>query len=448
MMVYTPEIAIDIEKSLLGAVLLYQESLVDVMDSGVTDDSFYLMRHNTIYRTMVDIYTQGENIDNATVTDKLAQQNKLDDVGGWAYLSELMNCAPSGFHAISYAMQVKEHEAKRNALKTAQTIAESVNKNDSQGLAEITFNAVMELFEHEHTRNEFMLSEALVNFDLKMRSQRGLLVDGLLGHTTGLKDIDRILCGLRPDFLYTLTGRTGLGKTALALQCAKHVASAKPHPAIGSNLVVYFSTEMSEDRVGQRLLANEMRINSLSLQFGDLNGKEAIYEKSFTKLANLPIVIVDARGYSVHQIKQKAESIRRRLGQIGLIVVDLLNDVRAPGSNSDGRKEELGYIIRELKTMSSTKKRMFEFGCPVMAVAQSNRETMKTGRLSLFGLADAADLEHSSDCVMGIYQPSEDDDNVLGFEVMKHRDGDVGSCQLYYQKECYYFGNFQGDKVG
>ncbi|MCK4490126.1 MAG: replicative DNA helicase, partial [Anaerolineales bacterium] len=256
------------EEAVIGAVLINPEAYYDVAQFLQSDD-FYIHRNQWIWQAFITLHDRNEAIDFVTVTEELDQMGHLADIGGAAYITKLINNVPSSLHAEAYGRRVEETAIRRRMLAAANRIAKLAYEENLSldTVMDDSEKAVFNVSERRLTRDLQPIRAVLSDyFDrIEELSQRD---DDLVGVPTGFFDIDKMLGGLQPSDLLIIAGRPGMGKTGFLLTAVKNAA------LIHKKHVAYFSLEMSNEQLVQRLIAQETGINSTRLRSGKLNPNE------------------------------------------------------------------------------------------------------------------------------------------------------------------------------
>ena len=237
---YVPPQNIDAEVSLLGSILLDKEAIVKVADLLGSSD-FYKDAHRDIYESMVQLYESREPIDVITLTSKLSDNKKLDQIGGSGYITTLASSVPSAAHILNYAKIVSDKAILRKLISASNQIADIAMKED-QDISNILDKSEQMVFQvsQKHLKEDFIpikdvLAESFDRID-ELHKDKG----SIRGVPTGFKDVDNLLAGLQPSDLIILAARPSMGKTSLALNISQHVAAVEGIP------VLVFSLEMSK----------------------------------------------------------------------------------------------------------------------------------------------------------------------------------------------------------
>ena len=309
---------LDAEMSLLGAILIDEEVLTDVMDKVKAED-FYEKRHQRIFAAILRLFEMHRPIDLLTLSDELEKKDDLETVGGSSYLNELTNYVPTAANAATYAELVAQRAVRRRLIKASTDIADLAYQDDSD-TQEILERAEAELFSVSDTslKQDLVSLEQILteSFDRmeELHRDRGKL----RGVRTGWRDLDNMTAGLQRSDLIILAARPAMGKTTLVTNLAYNVA-AKEHQS-----VLFFSLEMSKEQLVDRMLADAAGVDAWNIRTGNLSDDD--FEKLSTamgEMAEAPIYIDDTPGLTVLEMRTKARR-QAHIHPLGLIIVDYL----------------------------------------------------------------------------------------------------------------------------
>ncbi len=411
------------EEAVLGAVLINPESYFDVA-SFLQPDDFYIVRNRWIWEAFTHLHERRSPIDFLTVCSELEQQNQLAEVGGAAYLMSLINQTPTSLHAEAYGKIIEDNSIRRRMLISANEVARLALDQQS------SVDTVMD----EAEKSIFGISERRVRTDLQpiqsVLSEVYDRVDQLsrrdeeiYGVPTGLVDIDRLLGGLQKSDLLIIAGRPGAGKTGFMLSVAKNAAMKyKKH-------VAFFSLEMSNEQLVQRLISQETGIDSQRLRSGKLNeGEWPLFTHAIEVLSDTHIYLDDTPAITPLQLRTKCRRLHLEY-QLDLVLVDYLQ-LMSGDMRTENRVQEVSFISRSLKVLAR------ELNVPVMAGAQLSRAVEQRSEKipQLSDLRESGSLEQDADIVMFINRPDiqdlekdPDKTNMAKIIVAKHRNGPTHS---------------------
>ena len=420
---------IDAEQSVLGSLLIDPDAVIRV-STFLRPEDFYRETHRDIYRAIMNLHERREPADLITVCDELERREKLDGVGGPAYITSLLNVVPTSVHVEHYGHIVGRTAAMRRLIHAASEIAELAYDGADQA-DEVIDRAEQILFDVSQQR----VSHALV----PIREVLDRYYDRIeylhehqgetVGLPTGFTDLNKLLGGLQRSDLIILAGRPSMGKTALALTMA-HQAAVK-HGAV----VALFSLEMSGEQLVQRLVSAETGIDSQRLRVGDLRDVEwDQFIKATGSLAETMLFIDDTPSPSPLEIRTKARRLAAEY-RLDLIIIDYLQLMQG-GRRSENRVQEISYISRSLKGLAR------DLNVPVVALSQLSRavEQRQDKHPVLSDLRESGSLEQDADVVMFIYRDELYNEatlepNIAEVHVSKHRNGPTGTLRLYFDKQ-------------
>ncbi|MGH2562360.1 MAG: replicative DNA helicase [Thermomicrobiales bacterium] len=413
------------EQSLLGSLMIDRDAIIKVA-SQVKADDFYSQANGAVYQAIVDLYNRREPTDFITLTDELGRREKLDQIGGIAYLSSLVNAVPTAVHVEYYGRIVERTATLRRLIDAGATIVgigyqDGVDTEDALDAAE---RAIFDVSQRRTTRDFQPISEVLDRFFDQidhMQQNRGDVV----GVATGFTDLDQLTGGLQKSDLIIVAARPSVGKTAFSLGMA-YGAAVTHGKSVG-----IFSLEMSAEQLVQRLLAMETGVDSHRLRLGQIDDHEwDRISRAFGRLAEAKIFIDDSSGINVMEVRSKSRRLQAEAG-VDLIIVDYLQLMHS--RRSENRVQEISEISRGLKGLAR------ELNVPVVALSQLSRavETRSDHRPMLSDLRESGSIEQDADIVMFIYRdevydPNTEKKGIAEIIVAKHRNGPVGSVNLRF----------------
>lgn len=416
---------IEAEQSLLGALLIDKDAIVQISEILHPGYFYRTEQHGSIYEAMQSLFERREPIDLVTLTEELKKLGTYDKVGGSAYLTTLVNIVPTSAHVENYAKIIKSHAVRRNLIAQSTKLIERAY--DEGGLVEdLLEQAEAGIFSlsQEHVSRDFIpIKDALTqSFDRLDELQKSS--GKLRGVPTGYRDLDSKLAGMQQSNLIILAARPGQGKTSFAINIAQNVA-------VNSGLPTgIFSLEMSQEELVDRLLVGQADIDAWKLKTGKLDEKD--FDKlslAMGELAEAPIYIDDTPGISLAEMRTKARRLQIEHG-LKFLIVDYLQLIH--GRNLENRVQEVSEISQGLKNLAR------ELKIPVLAISQLSRAVEARGsrRPQLADLRESGAIEQDADVVMFIYRedPDEHPEQVL-LDIQKHRNGPVGEISLMFKAE-------------
>ena len=417
------------EEAVLGGLLIDPDAIIRVATI-LRPEDFYREKHGWIYDSIQILHERREPVDFLTVCDELERRSQLKEVGGAAFITSLINAVPTSIHVEHYARIVERTATRRRLLDAAGQIA-ALAYQEADDVEEVVDHAEQILFgvsERRVSRElvpiKIVLSEYYDRIEYLTR-HRGEMI----GIPTGFSDIDKLLGGLQRSDMVILAARPSVGKTSLALSIA-HNASKK-----FKQRVAFFSLEMSNEQVVQRLISAETAIDSQRLRRGDIAEDEwGRFMKATSDLSETLFFIDDTPSISALELRTKARRLHAEVG-VDLLVVDYLQLMRGD-YRSENRVQEISAISRALKALAR------ELNVPVLALSQLSRsvESRQDKRPILSDLRESGALEQDADVVIFIYRDemyneNTERQNIADIMVSKHRNGPTGSVSLYFKKE-------------
>lgn len=437
------------EKAVLGAIFIDPEAIADA-SAVVQPEDFYERVNRLIFQAMLDLSDRGDAIDPLTLQDELTKKNQLDDIGGIAYVSQLALSTPTAEHITYYAQIVHRKSLLRRLISASQKIISNA-MDGSDDVTDILDDAESEIMNvsSENNTGGFRVIKDIINStveDINNIPDDGNMVTGL---PTGFSELDKMTTGFHDDELIIVAARPGVGKTSFALNVAQFVGLHT------DKTVAMFSLEMSGEQLVQRMLASEGLIDSQHLRTGQLDEEE--WKKLIVasgSLANTSIYIDDTPGIKMSEIRAKSRRLAKEKGNLGLIVIDYLQLIEGPKSES--RQQEVSAISRQLKKLAK------ELHVPVIALSQLSRsvEQRQDKRPVLSDIRESGSIEQDADIVSFLYREdyyrdkeddgesdadkevgAEDDNGEVEVIIEKNRSGSRGTVKLMFSKPYNRFSN-------
>lgn len=415
---------LEAERSTIGAAMLSKEALMDVSEE-VRAEDFYNEAHREIFGAIMDLYRDNVAVDMLTVCEELNKKKALDMVGGRAYIATLTSEVPSTANAGEYAKIVAEKAMMRQLISVSEEIA-AKGYDDKVAATELIDRAEADIFRvaQKRQKNDYAKIQDVLLKNLKQIDEAQKTSGSVVGLPTGFKTLDEKTSGLHKSDLIILAARPGMGKTAFALNIAEQSAIKA-----GASVLI-FSLEMSQEQLGQRLIAMQARVESEKLKKGELDRKDwdrinvALNELNGTK-----IVIDDTPGVSIMEMRNKCRRLKAEQG-LDLIVVDYLQLMTFDG-RADSRQQEISALSRHLKLLAR------EMDCPVIVLSQLSRapELRQDKRPMLSDLRESGSIEQDADIVIFLYRDDYYNENtekpgVCEVHLAKHRSGSTDRIEL------------------
>src|SRR3989344_6501926 len=410
------------EASVLGAIMIDRDAIAEVAGF-LRPEHFYEMENGNIFAAMLALFEERRPIDLVTIKEKLKEQKKLKEVGGVSYLTDLVNKVPTSAHVEQYGRIIKDHYSKRSLIRTAAEMTDAAF-NEAAPLREVLDSVEQKIFaisQESLQRNFVPMKDILAqSFDrLDELQKKG--TSGYRGLTTGFRDLDNLLAGMQDSNLLILASRPGVGKTAISLNIALHIAHKEKIP------VGIFSLEMSQEELGDRLLVTQADIDAWKLKTGRLEDEDFDkLQEAMGVLAEAPIFIDDTPGINIMEMRTKARRLQAEHG-LKFLIVDYLQLVDS-GRKFDNRVQEVSIISQALKNMAR------ELKIPVLALSQLSRAVESRDKKipQLADLRESGSIEQDADVVMFLYRVDEEQETVktgkipINLLVAKHRNGALG----------------------
>jgi replicative DNA helicase len=416
---------VEAEQSVLGSLLIDRDAIIKVA-SYLKPNDFYHRANGTIYEAILDLYNKREPTDFVTLTDELGRRERLDMVGGVAYLSALLNVVPTAVHVEYYGRIVERTATLRRLIDAGSEIVGIGFRDgvDTEEALDAAQRVIFQVAERRGTKDFQSIAEVLDRFFDQidyMQQHRGEVV----GTASGYADLDQLTGGLQKSDLIIIAARPSVGKTAFALGVA-YGAAVQHQKTVG-----IFSLEMSADQLVQRLLSMETGVDSHRLRLGQIDDNEwDRISRAFGRLAEANIFIDDSAGMNVMELRSKARRLQAEHG-LNLVIVDYLQLMSS--RKSENRVQEISEISRSLKGLAR------ELNVPVIALSQLSRavETRADHRPMLSDLRESGSIEQDADIVMFIYRdevydPNTEKKGIAEIIVAKHRNGPVGTINLRF----------------
>ncbi len=439
-----PPHSLEAEQSVLGAILIDRETIIEIAEFLQPQD-FYRQAHGSIYRSMLELFERREPVDLVTVAESLERTEDLEQVGGRSYLSQLSNQTPTAVHAVQYARIVERKAVLRNLIGAAGKIA-GIGYEDPAEIQEAIDRAESELFQVSNRRITAgfsqlreLLHSAYDRLDY-LHAHRG----ELSGISSGFLDMDQLTTGFQKSDLIVVAARPSVGKTSFALNIAEH-AAVKEKKTVG-----VFSLEMSKEQLVLRLLSSVANIDSKRLRSGFLEELDfARIAPAMNDLSEAALYIDDTPNITSMELRTKARRLQAESG-LDLVIVDYLQLMQATTTNRDAnRVQEVSEISRGLKALAR------ELSVPVIALSQLSRqpEMRESKEPRLSDLRESGAIEQDADLVVFLYREKEKagedadiDGEVINVKLAKHRNGPTGDIQLWFRKSQTRFQSYAGQR--
>ncbi len=414
------------EVATLGAILLDPESLGRVLTLLRADD-FYRVSHARIYDAIMVLWEKNEAIDLITVTETLKSAGDLEIAGGAAYISSLTSSVPTSANVEYYAKIVHETNVRRRLLQVAQQIVADAfsETGESREMVEEAERKIFDLSEGDQTGG-YKQAKDIVKQTVEAIERLYRTKEEYTGIPSGFPALDKLLSGFQDSEFIVIGARPSVGKTALALTMAANMSIHRKIP------VGFFTLEMSDMAIMQRLIASEARIGSQTIRTGMLRPADF---KNLTDAAGLiydaPLWISDTPGMRLLDLRAQARRMRSQLG-VRIIFVDYISLINNEHADLP-RHEQIAEISRSLKALAR------ELTIPIVALSQLTRD-VEGKRPNLASIRESGSIEQDADVVMFLHrnrgETSQDPDHGNSGEtdliVAKQRNGPVGTVPITF----------------
>ena len=429
-----PPHSVEAEQSLIGGLLLDNHAFDRIGDL-VAEADFYRDDHRRIYKHVTKLIEAGKPADVVTVSESIETSEDKDRTGGPAYLGALAQNTPSSLNIRRYAELVRERAVQRRLAQVATEIAESALAPTGKEIGQLLDEAESRIFEigevgargaqgfkdiKQELARVFQRLDQLYHSDNK---------SGITGVPTGLVDLDEKTAGLQPGDLIIVAGRPSMGKTALALNFAEHVAMDIGMP------VAIFSMEMSGMQLAARVLGSIARVDQHKMRTARLSDEEwQRLSHAMGRLHEAPMFIDETPALNALELRARARRLKRQCGKLGLLMVDYLQLMSATSHGQENRATEISEISRSLKALAK------ELDVPVIALSQLSRavEQRNDRRPMMSDLRESGAIEQDADVILFIYRDEvyfPDKEETKGrAEVIigKQRNGPIGRVELTF----------------
>ena len=435
----------EIEKAVLGALMIDRDAYMEVSNL-LRVESFYEPRNQMVYEAIVKLSADENPVDVLTVTDKLAKMGKLDEIGGPGYIADLSSRVATSANIVYHANIIAEKFLARQMIHYVGTIGNKAF-DESYDIKEVVQEAESTLFElsQKNMKKDYSVLSPIVDKAMEMVKIAHSNNGGTTGIPTGFIQLDDMTCGWQNSDLVIIAGRPAMGKTAFALSLAKNIAADQKIP------MAFFSLEMSDVQLANRLMANACKVDSKKLLSGQLDRSDWLrLDKNIDKLKDAPLYIDETEGLSIMELRTKARRLVKEHG-VKLIMIDYLQLMTASGMNFNSRQEEVSLISRSLKGMAK------ELNIPVLALSQLNRGVESRNgaegkRPQLSDLRESGAIEQDADMVIFLHRPEYygimmSSDGLIDYSgkaeviISKHRKGATGIVMMKFKGEYTCFEN-------
>ena len=435
----------EVEKAVLGALMIDKDAYLEVCDK-LRPESFYEPRNQMVYEAIQKLSMDENPVDMLTVVDMLGKMGKLEDVGGPAYIADLSSKVATSANIEYHANVISEKYLSRQMINYVnvvgkKTFDETYDINDVIQEADVMLTELTQ----KNMKKGYSALGPIIGKAVDAVKVAHANTGGITGIASGLYKLDDMTCGWQKSDLVIIAGRPAMGKTAFALSIAKNIAADQNIP------MAFFSLEMSDVQLANRLMSNACEIDGKKLLNGQLDGEDwNRLDKNLRVLTDAPLYVDDTEGISVMELRTKARRLQKEHG-IKLIMVDYLQLMTASGMRFNSRQEEVSLISRSLKGLAK------ELEIPVLALSQLNRgvesrEGTEGKRPHLSDLRESGAIEQDADMVIFLHRPEYyglkmSEDGLIDYHnraeviIAKHRKGATGIVLMDFKGEYTRFEN-------
>jgi replicative DNA helicase len=439
-----PPYAPEAEISVLGGMLIDGDAVAKAIEI-VDDTMFYREGNRRVFRAMARLFTRGQVVDPVTLREELQKTEELDSVGGYPYLSELLDAVPTAANIEYHARIVRERALLRRLIEASSQIIRDSYEPGERTVEQVLDEAEQHIFQvaQAHDRVGFVWLKKILYPTFEKIEQLQAAKGGITGVPTGFYDLDGMTGGFQKGDLVIVAARPSMGKTSLVTGMALHASISHQLP------VAIFSLEMSKEQLVQRMLCSEALVDLGRLLRGRLTDDDYVrLAQAAGHLNTAPIWIDDSGTLSVLEMRAKARRLKAEQPELGLIMVDYIQLMQATAQQAENRQQEVSAISRGLKALAK------ELGVPIVALSQLSRapEQRSDHRPQLSDLRESGSLEQDADLVMFLYRqeyyvsPLEAQEKGMQGKaeliIGKQRNGPTGVVDLFFRKESTRFESF------
>ena len=434
-----PPQAPEAEMGVLGSMIHDAKVVGDVIQIVQDASDFYSQSHSAIYDAVVELYDKHQEVDIVQLNQRLKDQDLLERVGGTDYLIELVESVPSQAGAEYWARIVRDKAVLRKLIEVSGKVLHDAytSVTPSHEQVEAAEQAIFNLAEQRGGEDATELKTLLQDLYAQLEAQEGRHITGL---ETGFFDLDEKTSGLQNGEMIIVAGRPSMGKTALAVNIAEHVAVNRKQPT------AIFSLEMSKQQLAQRVLCSRSGVDSHKLRQNLLSAEDfAELAATVGELSEAPLYIDDSPGLSITALRAKARRMAAR-HDIRLFVVDYMQLMSGPG---EARQQEVSNISRGIKALAR------ELNTPVICLSQLNRspENREGHRPRMSDLRESGSIEQDADVVAMLHREeyyhtdrdwavaNPDKVGIAELIIAKQRNGPTGTIELQFEQRTTRFNN-------
>ncbi|MDR0722372.1 MAG: replicative DNA helicase [Treponema sp.] len=416
------------EQATLGALLLDKDAIATAIQY-LRPDDFYSHANNKVYAAILNLFNKGLTADILTVSEELRQNSRLEEVGGPAYVASLTNVVPSSANIEYYAQTVQSYALRRALIRVSnEVIAKTFDESqESRSILEETQQQIFELNDKRHTFS-FRDTREILKQTIEVIDRLYKLKKNITGIPSGFDELDKLTAGFQASELIIIGARPSMGKTALALTMASHIAIKNKIPT------AFFTLEMSDLALMLRLISSEAMIHANAIRTGFLTaGDFTNLLEAASNIYDAPLYIVDMPNMKLLDLRAQARRLRAQQ-QVEIIFIDYLTLISSENARLQ-RHEQIAEISRSLKSLAR------ELKIPIVALSQLTREAEKD-KPNLSSIRESGSIEQDADVVMFLHRERDsdqkaDDTNMeagkkTNLILAKQRNGPVGTIELLF----------------
>ena len=425
------------EQSVIGSMMMDSEAIMTASEI-LTSEDFYQRQYGILFDAMVELYNEGKAVDLVTLQDRLKEKDVPPEVASLEFVKDILDTVYTSAHIRQYATIVHEKAMLRKLIRTTEGIANTcyAGKESMEDIFVDTEKQIFDIIQH-NTSGEYVPIKDVVLNALDKIEMASKTKGNVTGIPTGFIDLDYKTAGFQPSDLILVAARPSMGKTALVLNIAQHMAFRE------DVTVAVFSLEMSKEQLVNRLLSLESRVDSQSIRTGNLTDEDwSKLIEGAGVIGKSHLIIDDTPGISVTELRSKCRKFKME-HNLGIIIIDYLQ-LMTGSKHSESRQQEISDISRSLKAVAR------ELNVPVVALSQLSRavEQRPDHRPMLSDLRESGAIEQDADVVMFIYR----DDyynkdtaktNVAEIIIAKQRNGAIGTIELAWLPQYTKFANMK-----
>ena len=425
------------EQSVIGSMMMDSEDIMTASEI-LTSEDFYQRQYGILFDAMVELYNEGKAVDLVTLQDRLKEKDVPPEVTSLEFVKDILDTVYTSAHIRQYATIVHEKAMLRKLIRTTEGIANTCYAG-KESMEDIFVDTEKQIFDiiQQNTSGEYVPIKDVVLNVLDKIEMASKTKGNVTGIPTGFIDLDYKTAGFQPSDLILVAARPSMGKTALVLNIAQHMAFRE------DVTVAVFSLEMSKEQLVNRLLSLESRVDSQSIRTGNLTDEDwSKLIEGAGVIGKSHLIIDDTPGISVTELRSKCRKFKME-HNLGIIIIDYLQ-LMTGSKHSESRQQEISDISRSLKAVAR------ELNVPVVALSQLSRavEQRPDHRPMLSDLRESGAIEQDADVVMFIYR----DDyynkdtakpNVAEIIIAKQRNGAIGTIELAWLPQYTKFANMK-----